>query len=207
MNDSTLDYAEVLTSLIQKQMVVIGPDMTFNLIKKVGSIHVDQNGKVMLIDSSEPKTLLINLLNEFLELSELIAKYSVEILLDNYPELPIDPKHYGVVKKVELPPALSEAKIPTTDSKEEVKMVPQQKEDKPPQSEKVIDIITPKSPSSTPAQVAPPVSKSESTPYSLGPSSATGGEKKQLSASELSPLGADDKQDEQAKKITDMFAQ
>lgn len=108
MNDSAIDYSKVLTELIQKQMVLIGPDITFGIVKKVGGLHVDQNGVVMRIDNADTRSLLTSLLNEFFSLSELIAKKSVEILLENYPELPIDPKAYGVAKRVELPQALSD---------------------------------------------------------------------------------------------------
>lgn len=83
----TLDYGKVMTDLIQKQMIILGPDITFAKVKNVGKITIDTNGRVIKIESPNPNELLQGLVDEFIELSEEVSRKSVESLLTAYPSL------------------------------------------------------------------------------------------------------------------------
>lgn len=78
------DYKQLFSQLIKKQMLVLGPDITLAKVRNVIGITVDVNGDVQKIDG-DPQSLLQNLINQFVELSGLIVKKTMESILTSYP--------------------------------------------------------------------------------------------------------------------------
>lgn len=74
------DYKGLFTQLIQKQILILGPDITIAKVKGVAGIDVDQQGNVINI-MGDPQTVLQNLINQFVELSGLIVKKTMESIL------------------------------------------------------------------------------------------------------------------------------
>lgn len=78
------DYKQLFSQLIKKQMLVLGPDITLAKVRNVTGITVDINGDVQKIDG-EPQLLLQALINQFVELSGMIVKKTMESILTSYP--------------------------------------------------------------------------------------------------------------------------
>ena len=81
---SDTDYKSLFSELIKKQMLVLGPDITMAKVKNVIGITVDINGDVLKIDG-DPQKLLQGLINQFVELSGMIVKKTMESILTSYP--------------------------------------------------------------------------------------------------------------------------
>ncbi len=76
-------YLKLFSELIKKQIVVLGPDITLAKVKNVTGITVDSSGNVIKIEG-DPKALLSKLISEFVDLSGLIVKRTMESILLNY---------------------------------------------------------------------------------------------------------------------------
>ncbi len=81
---SDTDYKSLFSQLIKKQMLVLGPDITLAKVKNVIGITVDINGDVQKIEG-DPQQLLQGLINQFVELSGMIVKKTMESILTSYP--------------------------------------------------------------------------------------------------------------------------
>lgn len=79
------DYKKLLTEVIKKQMVILGPDITLAKARNVKGLKVDQDGTVSEISGS-PQELIQDLINQFVELSGLIVQKTMEPLLANLPQ-------------------------------------------------------------------------------------------------------------------------
>ena len=88
------DYKKLLTEVIQKQMVILGPSITLAKARNVKGLTVADDGTVVNID-------------EFVQLSGLIVKKTMEPLLSMYPN--------GAVQAVTgaIPPVPVIPSIPT----------------------------------------------------------------------------------------------
>ena len=82
INDT--DYKSLFTQLIKKQMLILGPEITLAKVKNVSGISVDPSGEVQDIQG-DPQQLLQALINQFVELSGLIVKKTMESILTSYP--------------------------------------------------------------------------------------------------------------------------
>lgn len=78
------DYKQLFSQLIKKQMLVLGPDITLAKVKNVSGISVDASGEVTSIEG-DPQVLLQGLINQFVELSGMIVKKTMESILTSYP--------------------------------------------------------------------------------------------------------------------------
>lgn len=81
---SDTDYKQLFSALIKKQMLVLGPDITLAKVRNVVGLTVDINGEVQKIDG-DPQVLLQSLINQFVELSGMIVKKTMESILTSYP--------------------------------------------------------------------------------------------------------------------------
>ncbi len=81
---SDTDYKQLFSALIKKQMLVLGPDITLAKVRNVVGLTVDINGDVQKIDG-DPQVLLQSLINQFVELSGMIVKKTMESILTSYP--------------------------------------------------------------------------------------------------------------------------
>ena len=78
------EYQKMLTDLIQKQMLVLGPKIALDKAKKVSGLAVAEDGRVLSVDG-DPQMVLKGVANEYMALSGQIAKMTLDTLLEKYP--------------------------------------------------------------------------------------------------------------------------
>ena len=78
------EYKKMLTDLIQKQMVVLGPNIALDKARKISGIKVEDDGVVLDMDG-DPKMVLKGVANEYMTLSGQIAQMTLNTLLEKYP--------------------------------------------------------------------------------------------------------------------------
>lgn len=86
MTEDSSNYKKLLTEIIQKQIVVLGPDIALMKARSVPGIEVESDGTVIKIEQSPSETLR-KLIDEYVSLSGLIVKTTMEPLLSKYPEI------------------------------------------------------------------------------------------------------------------------
>lgn len=79
------DYKKVLTEVIQKQMIILGPAITLAKARNVQGLTVADDGTITEMSGS-PQVLIQNLIDQFVQLSGLIVKKTMEPLLANFPD-------------------------------------------------------------------------------------------------------------------------
>lgn len=80
------DYQGLLTDLVKKQMVMLGPNVALSKARNVTAITVDAQGQVTAI-SGDPQSALNQLVQEYMNLSGQIAQATLRSLLEKYPEI------------------------------------------------------------------------------------------------------------------------
>jgi len=84
MQENNTDYKKLLTEVIKKQMIILGPDITLTKARNVKGLTIENDGTVSQI-SGHPQELIQDLINQFVQLSGLIVQKTMEPLLANYP--------------------------------------------------------------------------------------------------------------------------
>jgi hypothetical protein len=79
------DYKKLLTEVIQKQMVILGPSISLAKARNVKGLTVGDDGTVINIEG-QPQELIQGLIDQFVQLSGLIVKKTMEPLLSAYPD-------------------------------------------------------------------------------------------------------------------------
>lgn len=87
------DYKNLMSELIKKQIIILGPDISLAKARAVSGLKVADDGSITEI-VGDPKVILGQLIDEFVSLSGLIVKKTMEPLLSSYPGLA------GIVKPV-----------------------------------------------------------------------------------------------------------
>jgi hypothetical protein len=80
------EYGKMLTDLIQKQMVVLGPNIALDKARKIQGLKVSDDGTVLEI-TGEPQMVLKGVANEYMMLSGQIAQMTLNSLLEKYPQM------------------------------------------------------------------------------------------------------------------------
>jgi hypothetical protein len=83
--DQQTDYKKVLTEVIKKQMIILGPDITLAKARNVHGLTISNDGTVTDIQG-HPQELIQSLIDQFVQLSGLIVKKTMEPLLSIYPD-------------------------------------------------------------------------------------------------------------------------
>lgn len=78
------EYKKMLTDLIQKQMVVLGPNIALDKARKIAGLKVTDDGTVLDMDG-DPQLVLKGVANEYMALSGQIAQMTLNTLLEKYP--------------------------------------------------------------------------------------------------------------------------
>ncbi len=78
------EYKKMLTDLIQKQMVVLGPNIALDKARKVMGLKIADDGTVMNV-AGDPQLVLKGVANEYMTLSGQIAQMTLNSLLEKYP--------------------------------------------------------------------------------------------------------------------------
>ncbi len=79
-------YKQMLTDLIQKQMVVLGPNIALDKARKISGLKISDDGLVTSIDG-DPQMILKGVANEYMQLSGQIAQMTLNSLVEKYPTL------------------------------------------------------------------------------------------------------------------------
>lgn len=90
------DHQKLLTEVIKKQIVILGPDITLAKARNVEGLTVSDDGTVTGL-SGDPAVITQKLVEQFMELSGLIVKKTMEPLLANYPK-------DGAIPQPQVPP-------------------------------------------------------------------------------------------------------
>jgi hypothetical protein len=83
-----VEYGQMLTDLIQKQMVVLGPNIALDKARKVPGLKVSDDGTVLEV-SGDPQMVLKGVANEYMQLSGQIAQMTLNSLLEKYPQMKV----------------------------------------------------------------------------------------------------------------------
>jgi hypothetical protein len=87
--DQTEQYKAVMTEIIGKQSVILGPDMAIARAKKIANVDVSEKGEVTGI-SGDPAEALRKLIDTYVELSGQIVKSALGPIFMKYPEIKQD---------------------------------------------------------------------------------------------------------------------
>lgn len=80
MPTQTQDYKQLLTDVIKKQIVILGPDITLSKARNVKGLTIADDGTVTNVEGS-PQEIIQALIDQFVQLSGLIVKKTMEPLL------------------------------------------------------------------------------------------------------------------------------
>ncbi len=87
---SAQDYKNLLTEVIKKQIVILGPDITLSKARNVKGLTVLNDGTVTEVAGS-PQEVIQALIDQFVQLSGLIVKKTMEPLLATQQPIPPAP--------------------------------------------------------------------------------------------------------------------
>src|SRR5258708_5714989 len=79
------DYKKLLTDVIKKQIVILGPGITLAKARNVKGLTVEDDGTVADMQG-QPQELIQALIEQFVQLSGLIVKKTMEPLLSACPD-------------------------------------------------------------------------------------------------------------------------
>lgn len=85
MNEKEL-YKSLITEIIQKQSVILGPEIAILKARNVPSLVVSDDGRVTDI-KEDPRTALQNLVDEYVKLSGQIVKNALGSIFTKYPQV------------------------------------------------------------------------------------------------------------------------
>lgn len=77
-------YKALMSEVIKKQIIIIGPDIAVLKARNVGELAVDNDGSVTDI-KGDPAVALEKLIDEYVELSGLIVKNALGSIFTKYP--------------------------------------------------------------------------------------------------------------------------
>ena len=80
------EYKKMLSDLIQKQMVVLGPNIALDKARKITGLKVADDGTVLEV-GGDPGLILKGVANEYMALSGQIAQMTLNTLLEKYPSM------------------------------------------------------------------------------------------------------------------------
>lgn len=108
------DFKKLLTDVIKKQIIVLGPDITLAKARNVKGLTITDDGTVTEF-AGDPKELVQDLVDQFVQLSGLIVKKTMEPLLANFPGLanmPMSPSHTHIPGQPHQEETNQEAPVP-----------------------------------------------------------------------------------------------
>lgn len=79
-------YKALMSEVIQKQSIILGPEMAIARARGVSGLSVSDDGKVTDIQD-DPQTILERLVDQYVELSGLIVKNALGSIFLKYPTI------------------------------------------------------------------------------------------------------------------------
>ena len=86
MNPTDHDYKEVLTEIVKKQAIILGPQIAILKARGVAGVTVDDEGNVTNIEG-DPQGVLQKVIDQYVALSGEIVKIAVNSVFAKYPSL------------------------------------------------------------------------------------------------------------------------
>lgn len=86
--DSASQYQNVISDLIKKQMLMLGPNVALGQARKVEGLTVGDDGTVSSI-SGDPQQILSMVAKQYMSLSGAIAQMTLESVIAKYPDIKI----------------------------------------------------------------------------------------------------------------------
>ncbi|MEK7061803.1 MAG: hypothetical protein AAB957_00915 [Patescibacteria group bacterium] len=87
--DQTIQYMTLMSEIIAKQSIILGPDIAILKARNVSELIMDDKGKVIEI-KGESAIALQKLINEYVELSGMIVKNALGSIFEKYPDIKKD---------------------------------------------------------------------------------------------------------------------
>ena len=84
--EETEQYMSLISEIIAKESVILGPDIAILKARNVDGVTIDDQGKVIDIKGN-PAVVLQQLVNEYVELSGLIVKNALGSIFAKYPSI------------------------------------------------------------------------------------------------------------------------
>ena len=84
-----VDTKQILSKVIKQQILILGPDIALLKARNVPGLKVSESGDVTEVKGN-PREALKSLVDEYVALSGLIVKKTLEPLLQKYPDLAVD---------------------------------------------------------------------------------------------------------------------
>lgn len=76
---SAIDYKSLISKLIKKQLLILGPDITFVKVKNVAGLTIDANGNILGL-VGDPKAIFEALTSQFIALSGSVVKQTLDAM-------------------------------------------------------------------------------------------------------------------------------
>lgn len=86
MEPSKNDYKQMLTEIIKKQVVILGPQIAILKARNVPGLKVSDDGEVTEVSDSE-QVVLQKLIDTYVALSGEIVKNAVNSIFEKYPSI------------------------------------------------------------------------------------------------------------------------
>lgn len=86
MMDEKSQYKSLMSDIIAKQAVILGPDIAILKARNVPDIVIEKDGKVVDING-DSREALQKLINEYVNLSGLIVKNALGSIFEKYPNI------------------------------------------------------------------------------------------------------------------------
>ncbi|MBI2074686.1 MAG: hypothetical protein HYT83_02485 [Candidatus Levybacteria bacterium] len=109
------DHKKLLTEVIKKQIVILGPDITLAKARNVEGLTITDDGTVTNI-MGDPQQITQKLIEQFMELSGLIVRKTMEPLLANFPGVLAQPSIQQSVASATQAPLAAPTIQPTQQS-------------------------------------------------------------------------------------------
>ncbi|MEK7148291.1 MAG: hypothetical protein AAB770_00035 [Patescibacteria group bacterium] len=87
--DQAEQYKAVMSEIIAKQSIILGPDMAIARAKKVSGVEISEKGEVVSI-SGDTAEALKRLIDTYVELSGQIVKNALGPIFTKYPDIKQD---------------------------------------------------------------------------------------------------------------------
>lgn len=81
-------YKALMTEMIKKQMIILGPDITLLKARNVQGLEIAADGTVSDV-KGDPTETIQRLMDEYVELSGLIVKNILNSMVSKYPDIKI----------------------------------------------------------------------------------------------------------------------
>lgn len=86
MEPTNTDYKQMLTEIIKKQIIILGPQIAVLKARGVTGLKVSDDGTVESVDAPE-QIILQKLIDEYVALSGEIVKNAVNSIFEKYPSI------------------------------------------------------------------------------------------------------------------------